>query len=164
MRCSLPLRIWCTPAVSGRCCQNVIHRQGRYTPFGRSYHGYCPRFGGRVYTIERYAVMLSVRIFGQSGQRILWCWFRNYERYLSSARAMTYLAAILFMLRYCWPALILCFTYLFDGAKVTFAPATRWRFSSSLSITMEPHRSLKRWKKSLNVWPPWRLHLLSNRL
>ena len=26
---------------------------------------------------------------------------RNYERYLSSARAMTYLAAILFMLRYC---------------------------------------------------------------
>ena len=26
---------------------------------------------------------------------------RNYERYLSSARAMTFLATILFMLRYC---------------------------------------------------------------
>ena len=37
----------------------------------------------------------------------------------------------------------LCFTYFFDGTKVTFAPATRWRFSSSLSVTMEPHRSLK---------------------
>ncbi len=32
---------------------------------------------------------------------------------------------------------------IFDGTKVTFASATRWRFSSSLSVTMEPHRSLK---------------------
>ena len=32
---------------------------------------------------------------------------------------------------------------IFDGKKITFASATRWRFSSSLSVTMEPHRSLK---------------------
>ena len=31
---------------------------------------------------------------------------------------------------------------IFDGTKVTFASATRWRFSSSFSVTMEPHRSL----------------------
>ena len=30
-----------------------------------------------------------------------------------------------------------------DRTEVTFASATRWRFSSSLSVTMDPHRSLK---------------------
>jgi hypothetical protein len=32
---------------------------------------------------------------------------------------------------------------IFDGTKVTFASATRWRFSLALSVTMEPHRFLK---------------------
>jgi len=44
---------------------------------------------------------------------------------------------------------------IFDGAKVTFASATRWRFSSSLSVTITPShpQELKKITQQLTALP-----------
>ena len=103
------LHIRFTPDVSGRCCHNIIHRRGRY-------------------------IIISAGGVNQQNSWVfcaaLWRLCRNYERYLSPARAMTYLAAILFMLRYFWPSPTLCHKIWRDKSYIRLGHSLALFFSS----------------------------------